>query len=100
MQVDQAGRDELARRVEEPARPRRCNVCVKGHDFAVANTDVTLAAQRLAWVEHIAALDHEIEFFVRALLRLRSSHAERHRERAGACPSEELAARRICGITA
>ena len=35
-------------------------------DHAPANADVALAAQRLAGIEHVAALDHEVELVVRS----------------------------------
>ena len=42
------------------------NLVLDGLDHAPANADVALAPQRLAGIEHIAALDHEVELVVRA----------------------------------
>ena len=66
MQVDQAGRHQLAAGVEHAQRARRRNVGFDRLDQAVADADVALAAQLLARVEHVAALDHQVELVVRA----------------------------------
>ena len=41
------------------------NLVLDRLDHAPANADVALSAQRLAGVEHVAALDHEVELVVR-----------------------------------
>ncbi|MEA2872083.1 MAG: hypothetical protein QOH67_2059 [Hyphomicrobiales bacterium] len=65
VQIDQAGRDQLAVDAEHALGARRRNIGLDRLDHAIADTDVALAAQVLARVEHIAALDHEIELVVR-----------------------------------
>ena len=46
-------------------RARRRNFRLDRLDHAPADADVAFAAQRLAGIEHVAALDHEIELVVR-----------------------------------
>ena len=46
-------------------RARGRNIGLDRLDHAPANADVALAAQRLAGIEHVAALDHEVELVVR-----------------------------------
>ena len=65
MQVDQSGRDQLAAGVEHPQRARGGNVGLDRLDQAIADADVAPAAQRLAGIQHIGGLDHEIELVVR-----------------------------------
>ena len=65
MQVDEAGRHQFAGGVEHAQRARLGDVGFHRLDHAVADADVAFAAQRLAGVEHIAALDQEVEFVVR-----------------------------------
>ena len=65
VQVDEAGRHQLAAGVDDAQRPRRRDIGLDGLDEAVADADVAPAAQRLARVEHVAALDEEIELVVR-----------------------------------
>ena len=66
MQIDQPGSDQLARCIEQALGARRRNVGFDRLDHAVADADVALAAQVLARVEHVAALDDQIELVVRA----------------------------------
>ena len=65
MQVDQPGRHQLAAGIEHAQRARRRDVGLDRLDQAIADADVAPAAQRLARIEHVAALDHEIELVVR-----------------------------------
>ena len=65
VQVDQAGRHQLARGVDGLGSAGGRNVGLDRLDHAPANADVALSPQRLAGVEHIAALDHEVELVVR-----------------------------------
>ena len=65
MQVDQSRRHQLAPGIEHAQRPRRGDVGLDRLDHAEADADVALAAQRLARIEHVAALDHEVELVVR-----------------------------------
>ena len=62
MQVDQAGRHQFARRIDGLQRALGRNLRLDRLDHAPADADVALAPQRLAGIEHVAALDHEIEF--------------------------------------
>ncbi len=47
------------------ARTRGRDIVLDRLDHAPADADVALAAQRLAGVEHVAALDDEVELVVR-----------------------------------
>ena len=66
MKIDQAGRHQLAGDVEQALGARRRNVGFERLDHAEADADVALAAQVLARVEHVAALDDQIELVVRS----------------------------------
>ena len=66
MQIDQSRRHELARCVDGLGGARRRDLVLDRLDHAPANADVALAAQRLAGVEHVAALDHKVELVVRS----------------------------------
>ena len=66
VQVDQARRHEFARGVDGLGRARRWNVGLDRLDHAPANTDVAFSPQGLAGVEHVSALDDEIELVVRS----------------------------------
>jgi hypothetical protein len=62
--VDEAGRDHLAARVDHAARrPRRARV--DGDDAAVAQAHVGLARRRAGAVDHPAAADGEVVHRVR-----------------------------------
>ena len=65
VQIDEARRHQLAGGVDHAQRARGRDVGLDRLDQAVADADVALAAQRLARVEHVAALDHEVELVVR-----------------------------------
>ena len=65
VQVDQAGRHQLARGVDGLGGTGGRNIVLDRLDHAPANADVALAPQRLAGIEHVAALDHEVELVVR-----------------------------------
>ena len=65
VQVDETGRHQLAAGIEHAQRPRGRDVGLDGFDQAEADADVAAAAQRLAWVEHVATLDEKIELVVR-----------------------------------
>ena len=65
VQVDQARRHQLAGGVDGLGRARRRNVVFDRLDHAPADADVAFAPQRLAGIEHVAALDDEIELVVR-----------------------------------
>ena len=61
MQVDQPGHDELAVGIQHAAGPRHGNVRIDCLDEAEADPHVAPGAQVLARVEHLAALDHQVE---------------------------------------
>jgi hypothetical protein len=65
MQIDQPGRDQLPRGIDGLRRARCRNLVFDRFDDAPANAYVAFAPQRLAGVEHVAALDHEVELVVR-----------------------------------
>ncbi len=65
VEVDQSRRDQLAGGIEHAQRARRRNLGFHRLDHAIADADIAPAAQRLARIEHIAALDHKIELVVR-----------------------------------
>ena len=65
MQVDEPGRHQPAAGVQHPQGPRGRDIGLDGLDHAVADADIAPAAQSLARIEHIAALDDEIELIVR-----------------------------------
>ena len=84
MKIDQSWRHQLPAGVEHAQRARRRNVRLDRFDKAVADADVASASQRLARIQHVAPLDHEIKFVVRAHGRKRlAAHAGRERQRAG-----------------
>ena len=65
VQIDEAGRDELARSVDGLGGAGGGNVGLDRLDHAPTDADVALAPQRLAGIEHVAALDHQVELVVR-----------------------------------
>ncbi len=65
VQIDQARRYKLARGVDGLGGTGGRNLVLDGLDHAPANADVALAPERLAGIQHVAALDHEIELVVR-----------------------------------
>jgi hypothetical protein len=65
MQVDQAGQDRAPRCVEHPQGAGDGDVRLDRLDLAEAHANVALAAQLLARIEHLAALDDEVELVVR-----------------------------------
>ena len=65
MQVDQSRRRQLAGGVEHAERARCGDVGFERLDQAVTDADVAAAAQGLGGIEHLGALDHEIELVVR-----------------------------------
>ncbi len=65
VQVDEAGRHQLAASIDRTQRPCGRDIGFDRFDHAIANADVAPAAQRLARIEHLAAFDHEIELVVR-----------------------------------
>jgi hypothetical protein len=66
VQVDQAGSHQLAVGAEHAVGARRRNVCLDCLDHPEADSDIAFAAQILARIEHVPALDHEIELVVRS----------------------------------
>ena len=89
MQVDQSRRYQLAAGIEYAQRPARRDVGFDRFDHAEADADVALAAQRLARIECVSALDHEIELVVRCHGGARRA-AQGERERTGG--DEKIAA--------
>ena len=71
MQVDEAGRRELAARVEHSQPAIGGDLALEGLDTTEADADVAPAAQVLARVENVGVLDHEVELVLRPDLRER-----------------------------
>jgi hypothetical protein len=65
MQVNQSRRHQLSGRIEHAQRPDRRNVGFDRFDHTIADAKVAPAAQRLARIEYVSALDQEIELVVR-----------------------------------
>ena len=65
MQIDQAGRHQLARGIDGLGGTGGRNIVLDRLDHAPADADVALAPERLAGIQHVAALDHEVELVVR-----------------------------------
>ena len=76
MQVDEAGGHELAADVQDLERPFGGNVGLHRLDDAPTDADVAPAPQVLAGIEHLAALDEEVELVVRPHRRERGTAAE------------------------
>ena len=91
VQVDQARRHELAGGVEHAQRACGRDVGLERLDHAEADADVALAAQVLARIEHVAALDDEIELVVRPHGGARTAAVGRHRECAGSRTGQHVA---------
>ena len=66
VKIDETRRYQLAVGVDQAERSRGWNLFRHGLDHPVPNPNVALAPQRLTWIEHLAALDEEIELVVRA----------------------------------
>jgi hypothetical protein len=65
VQVDQTGGHEFARRAQNLQRPLGGDACFERLDRSKADADVTRGFEILAWVQHLATLDDEIELVVR-----------------------------------
>src|SRR4051812_43734595 len=65
VEVDQARRDELSTCIEHAQRALGRDVRLECLDHAGADADVAPRPQLLARVEHLAALDEEVELVVR-----------------------------------
>ena len=70
MQVDEAGRYQLAARVEHAQRALRRDVGLQRFNHSEADSDVPPRAQLLARVQHLAAFDDQVELVVRPHRRL------------------------------
>ncbi len=94
VQVDQARRHQLAGGIDRLECARRRDVRLDRLDETIADTDVAFAAQRLARVEHVAALDHEIEFVIRPHGGAGRAQAARRGERERTGSDKKIATRR------
>src|SRR5256885_16439203 len=65
MQVDEAGQHQPPARIEHARRARCRYFRLERLDAPEANADVAPAAQVLTRIEHLAALDDEIELVIR-----------------------------------
>ena len=90
VQIDEPGRHELARGVEHAQRRAKREFRARAASMiAIADADVALASERLAWIEHVAAFDHQIELVVRS--HDRAGRSDKRRRRGGrSCDSEKL----------
>src|SRR5262249_25629613 len=93
MKIDETGRYELARGIEDAQCALCRDVRFESFDNAKANADVALAPQALARVEHVAALDHKIEFVIRSHGGARCTHSPGN-EGERSCSREKVSARR------
>ena len=89
MQVDEPRGHELAAGVEDAQRPLGRERRLERLDAAVADADVARAAQRLARIEHVAALDDEVELVARPHRALGSDEAARGGGEPEGCRSGE-----------
>src|SRR5262249_51502507 len=64
VEIDEARRDEFPRGVEHAQRTGRGNFRLKRLDYPIADPDVPPGPERLTWIEHLAALDYQIELVV------------------------------------
>ncbi len=65
MQIDEARGHELASGIDGLQGAGGRNLRLDRLDHAPADADIALALERLAGIEHVAALDHQIELVVR-----------------------------------
>jgi len=66
VKIDQARCHQLARGIDGLERARRRDFRLDRFHYTPANADVAFPPQRLTGIEHIAALDYEVEFVGRA----------------------------------
>ena len=64
VEIDEAWRHELPGGVEHAQSAGRGNFGLERFDNPVADPDIARASERLAWIEHLAAFDHQIELVV------------------------------------
>jgi hypothetical protein len=93
MQVVEAGRHQLAAGVDHAQRAGGRDVGFDSLDRAEADADVAPAAQALARIEHVAALDDEVELVVRPHRGERAAARRHERKRTGS--AEEITPRCI-----
>ena len=93
VQIDEARRHQLAGSIQQFVGARRRNIRLQRLDQPVADADITLAAQRLTRIEHIAALDNQIELVGRPHRGKRRA-ARRRNQREGSGGSKKIATRR------
>ena len=60
MEIDEAGRDELAGNVDTLDGARGRNARLDRGELAVLDSEISLAAELLAGIEHLAVRDHEV----------------------------------------
>jgi hypothetical protein len=61
VEIDEAGRDELAADLDDPRRLARRDVGRDARDLAVLHRDVLHTVEPGGWIEDTASLQHEIE---------------------------------------
>lgn len=62
MQIDEAGRHQPAFCVDRLLRAFRRDICFDGRDFSQPNANIANSAQILAWIDHFATANDEIEW--------------------------------------
>jgi hypothetical protein len=83
VQVDQPRRHQFSRSIDRLRNAGGGNFVLDRLDHAPANTDIALSPQRLAGVEYVAALDHEVELVVRSHRSIGRTGHHGHRRRSG-----------------
>src|SRR5438067_1874955 len=81
MQVDETRQHQPPTRIEHARRARPRYIRLERLDAPEANADVAPAAQVLTRIEHLAALDHQIELVVRPHRRAHGEAQGSRRER-------------------
>jgi hypothetical protein len=92
VEVDEPRRDQLTSGIEHLPRACNRNIRFESLDHPKADADVAFSAQALAGVEHIAALDHQVEFIIGPHCGVSSRHAS-GKQREWSSGGEKLAAR-------
>ena len=65
VKIDEARRHQLAGRIDHAQGTSLGNIWLDRLDHTKPYADVAAAAQRLTGIEHIAALDQQVEFVIR-----------------------------------
>src|SRR5215471_6318785 len=91
MQVNQAWRDELAARIDRLRSSLGRDRLLDCLNDAPADADVAFASERLTGIEHVAALDHEVELIIGTDCRIGALRERSRRDASG--ERKDIAAR-------